>query len=250
MIIVLRKTGDMTQRDRSRFAADTRRFIQERDRAQLKALRAALTAAQKRQAEARRKVIAQCRRNRERLKGSVKAYRLQERARINREVEDLRATARRTCELRKASVRKAGLSVRAQKRAELEAERHLQRDLRQTEAHAKRVHARHKRTAREVSAESDDEVRANIDADLVPVFDRVKKSVKASAHQSRTEAFLRYVEENPQEVIQLQQQSADLEVKRLLAEQAKAERSHVKHLKRGYQPTKAERDAYRESVPF
>src|SRR6185295_17647714 len=47
--------------------------------------------------------------------------------------------------------------------------------------------------------ESDDEVRANIPPDLVPLFERVKRGIKGSARESRTEAFLRYVEEHPRE---------------------------------------------------
>lgn len=236
----LQSTGNMGARQRAHYLSEARRWVQQKDREKLKKLRAAIAEAKKRQREAHKRVVEQCKLNRARLQAKVDDYRRQERERINAEVEELRQAARRTCELRKASVRKAGLSVRAQRKAELDAERHLQRELRQTEAHAKRSHAHHKRSAREVARESDDEVRANIDPDLVPVFDRVRKSVKANPRMSRTEAFLHYVEENPQEVIQLQQQSADLDVARLVAEQQQAERAAARHAKRGYRPTRAD----------
>jgi hypothetical protein len=48
-------------------------------------------------------------------------------------------------------------------------------------------------------SESDDEVRANLPADLVPLLERVKRSIKAGPRQSRTEAFLEYAEEHPGE---------------------------------------------------
>ena len=99
-------------------------------------------------------------------------------------------------------------------------------------------------------AESDDQVRSNIDPELVPVFDRLRRSVRGDGYRTRTEAFLEYVEHNPQEVTQLQQQAADVEVKRLIAEQAKAEREASKHSKRRYKPSKAELAEYLESVPF
>lgn len=249
-VFILRRTGEQNARERASWAKDTRKYLQQKDRQQLAKLRSAIAEAKKRQREAHRKVVAQCKANRERLRGAVKTYREQERERINAEVEEMRAAARRTCELRKASVRKAGLSVRAQRSAELEAERHLQRELRLTEKHAKRSHDRHKKSAREVAKESDDEVRNNIDPDLVPVFNRVRKAVRPNPRQSRTEAFLQYVEENPQEVVQLQQQSADVEVARLIAEQEQAERDAARHAKRGYRPTRAERREALSAVPF
>lgn len=55
-------------------------------------------------------------------------------------------------------------------------------------------------TARERLAESDDEVRHNIDPQLVPVFNKVRRHIKASAHMSRTEAFEHWAGENSEEV--------------------------------------------------
>lgn len=52
----------------------------------------------------------------------------------------------------------------------------------------------------EGKAESDAEVLRNIDAELVPIWEVVKKSITGSAKRSRTEAFLHWVEENPDEI--------------------------------------------------
>jgi hypothetical protein len=48
-------------------------------------------------------------------------------------------------------------------------------------------------------AETDQEVRDNIPPALVELFDRMRGSIRGSARQSRTEAFLEYVEEHPGE---------------------------------------------------
>lgn len=69
--------------------------------------------------------------------------------------------------------------------------------------------------------ESDDEVRRNIPHDLEPLFERVKRSMKGSDRMSRTEAFLRYAEENPHEVIAAQEDIAEAEIRRLIRTEAK-----------------------------
>jgi hypothetical protein len=56
-------------------------------------------------------------------------------------------------------------------------------------------------TRLERQGESDDEVRASLPSDLVSLFERVKRSIKASPRMSRLEHFLRYAEEHPEEVL-------------------------------------------------
>jgi len=48
--------------------------------------------------------------------------------------------------------------------------------------------------------ESDDAVRANIPPEFVPLWEKIKGSIRGDARRSRTEAFLHYVEEHPDEV--------------------------------------------------
>lgn len=81
-----------------------------------------------------------------------------------------------------------------------------------------------KARARARQAESDDEVRANLPPELVPVFDAVRKGIKGTARKSRTEAFLQMAEENPGEVYALQSAQAERDVERLIAEQQRLER--------------------------
>lgn len=73
-------------------------------------------------------------------------------------------------------------------------------------------------TSRERRQESDDEVRSNLPEDLVQVFDAVRRGIKGGPRKSRTESFLQWAEENPGEVLHLQQSEADREVERLIKE--------------------------------
>jgi hypothetical protein len=73
-------------------------------------------------------------------------------------------------------------------------------------------------------AESDDEVRSNIDPELREVFERVRKHIKPHARKSRTESFLEWAEENPSEVYAIQSEHAERGLARLIAEHEKAER--------------------------
>lgn len=90
-----------------------------------------------------------------------------------------------------------------------------------------RQHERPRRlrsTTGERRQESDDEVRTNLDPNMVPVFDAVRKHIKGSPRKSRTEAFLQWSEENPGEVYELMQHDADRYLAQLLAEQERTQR--------------------------
>jgi hypothetical protein len=70
-------------------------------------------------------------------------------------------------------------------------------------------------STRERRGESDDEVRANIPEDLIPMFERVKRSIKAGPRISRTERFLQYAEENPREQYEAIEDKTDALVREL-----------------------------------
>lgn len=77
------------------------------------------------------------------------------------------------------------------RRDELAAEAKYQGEIRRIERSNKSRRREHRdSTYIERRAESDDEVRANISRDLVPLFERVKREIKAAPRISRTEAFL------------------------------------------------------------
>lgn len=75
--------------------------------------------------------------------------------------------------------------------------------------------------AAELRAESDDEVRHELDDDptLLAVWDRVKGRIRAGKHRSRAEAFFEFLQEHPEtvdEVIAAQQAEWDREAEDLL----------------------------------
>lgn len=235
--------------DKAKFLRQVQAYHREQDRRRLKELREKMRRIRARRDGALQTTLKKCRRRRAEVRAEVKAYREQERERINREVEAMRADAKRTCELRKATIRKAARSEQAKVRELASAERHLQRELRETERHGRRRHAALRASRAEQQQESDDRVRQNIDSELVPVFDRVKRSIKATGHKSRTEAFLQWVEENPGEVVAMQQKQADRELRELM----KQEREYAKQQRaraRKTRPSKADVEAYLADVPF
>ncbi len=70
----------------------------------------------------------------------------------------------------------------------------------------------------ERQAESDDEVRSNIPPELVALFEHVKRGIKASPCMSRTEAFLHYAEENPDDVLVATEDKTDALIRELEAQ--------------------------------
>jgi hypothetical protein len=130
---------------------------------------------------------------------------------------------------------------------EWDEERRYQRQLQRAESVFKRkTAAAERRTAKERRAESDDAVRANIPAELVRVFEKVKRGVRGSPHMSRTEAFLHWVEENPDEVLAIQEADAEKQFRKLLAEQARLERTQA----RGPRGAVRRAETTLEAVPF
>jgi hypothetical protein len=74
-------------------------------------------------------------------------------------------------------------------------------------------------SARTYRSESDDEVRQNIPSDLVHLFDRMKRSIKAGSRMSRTEAFMQYVHENPREKYAASEDATDAIIREMQARQ-------------------------------
>lgn len=110
-----------------------------------------------------------------------------------------RAEARKTCDTDLARARRLRDDA-ARARAELDAERKHQQAMKRIEAgNVARVKEARRASSRERRQESDDEVRGNIPPELLYLFERVKRQIKGSAHMSRTEAFLHYAEDHPDE---------------------------------------------------
>jgi len=135
-----------------------------------------------------------------------------------------RAGARQSCTVRLGEARAIKDDIQ-RSRAEFLAEKQYQADLRRIE---RANHQRRKETPRvtriERQAESDDEVLANISQGLVPLFHRVKRGITSSPRMSRTEAFLKYAEEHPDEVLVAIDDTTDARVRKLEEQERQAHR--------------------------
>jgi len=152
--------------------------------------------------------------------------------------DDARAAARGQCAGERVKLDRELRAEIEQGIARLESERKHQKQISVYER-AGKSREKVKRTAGESRQESDDAVRANIGADLVPVFDRVRGQIKASANRSRTEAFLDWMESDRSTADQIVADLAEKELSRLLKEHTAKERA---------QPTK--RKATRKARAF
>jgi hypothetical protein len=144
------------------------------------------------------RVRAACKAARVRLRGRVQAHRDLARERTRADVAGMRATVKGTCLARRSKVRASReltlgkLEQRIESIADLYALRAKDEGRTRSKKYAKR--AADRRT------ESDDEVRANLPPELVAVFEKVKRAIKAGPRRSRTEAFLEWVEANEDQI--------------------------------------------------
>jgi hypothetical protein len=190
---------------------------------------------EKRERESLRQRLRLVRIARQRAVGRIRSWsrnrmaHLRARAKAARQkcLERLRAASRRHAELvrqrRDLMLQKADrrfAAVRARRRRELDEAIRLQRLIRDRERKALKPTT----TARERAQESDDQVRRNLDADMIPIFDRVAPNIHGSAKMSRTEAFLHWLGENPDEVVRMRAEMAEQDVDRWLQEQHEQER--------------------------
>jgi hypothetical protein len=115
-------------------------------------------------------------------------------------------------------------------RAELHAEAAYQSEMPRIDRSNKaRLREHPHATHIERRSESDDEVRSNLPPNFVPLFERVKRGIKATPRMSRTEAFLHYAEENPDEVFDVLEEGAAAMIREL----EKKEREAARALRRG-----------------
>ncbi|KKN11797.1 hypothetical protein LCGC14_1022810 [marine sediment metagenome] len=132
--------------------------------------------------------------------------------------------ARDKCDLDAAHIKTEAAAKLDATKAEATAERQYWTDFWATEKAQKgRVKkANGKRRARERKSESDDLVRQNLTTmrHLLPVFEKVKRRIKADKRRTRTEVFLDYVHDNPEDVLAAQAHATSDE------ELAKAERAY------------------------
>lgn len=185
--------------------------LRERDRATLRELRARIHSARVR----RRHLLAGAREQCRTARLSLKEHQELERVRFRDEQRAARANERSVCSIGKQRAKESGTAAERAALRELRDEATLQRQVRAADQRGMKQRS----TARERAQEDDDAVRRNLPAELVPVFDSVRKQIKGSHRKSRTEAFLQWAEENPDEIVALQQVEADVYLSKLMREQ-------------------------------
>jgi hypothetical protein len=184
-------TPAQAKRQREALFKDIAREATKKDRARLVDLRARVRAARKDARAALAKARQTCGKRRE-------VPTLKEAAALLRAA---RAEARASCDVDIAKARKLR-TEEARERGVRDAEARHQRTMKRLARHAKeragelRPRLAKAKTRRD---ESDDEVRGNIPPELAYLFERVKRSIHGSARKTRTEAFLDYAHEHPDE---------------------------------------------------
>lgn len=216
-----RMTAQQAKVARAQLAKELRSDLRKKDKVQLAKLREAIAAAKAAKRERMREVTSMCKSERARLK--VRAAEL--RAQLRETLRAEREAAKDTCSTNRTSTRKASdIEIEGARRA-LSSERHEQRVIARVDAPKRNPRGKaNPRAAAERRQESDDEVRHNLDPQLVPVFDKVRRGISGSARRSRTEAFLEWVHDHPYMVWEILEAKAADDLKRLEREEAKLAR--------------------------
>jgi hypothetical protein len=202
----------------------------ERDRKRKAREKIASLAEQLREARRRRRLALReakerCRAERIAARERARAIRLRVLEELREAMRAERLGARQACTVRLGEARGIKDSI-LRARAELVAETKYEADLRRIErSNRKRRQEAPRVTRSERRAESDDEVRSNIPPELVALFERVKRGIRASPRMSRTEAFLHFAEENPDDVLTAMDDKTDALVRELEAQHREARRS-------------------------
>jgi hypothetical protein len=197
---------------------------QKRDASEkLVALRAEIRGARAKRKDAMRAASERCRSERLAARERARALRIRGLAELREAARLERESARNACMLSKGEAK--SLNDVERRRAELVAEKKYQADLRRIErANVQRRREHRHATYIEKRAESDDEVLQNIAPEMHALFQRVKRGIKASPRMSRTESFLHYVENHPDEYLEAIDDKADALVRELESRQADRER--------------------------
>lgn len=181
--------------------------LREKDLAALRLLRAQINAARVN----RKGLLATARTQCRDALMTLRARQARERSSLVERHQLERLDGKTACETGKTTAKREGRTL------ELDAKETLRRERieRQRIRDAGKAVAR-RSTHRERSAEDDDAVRSNLPPELVSVFEKVRRTIKAGPRRSRTEAFLEWAAENPDEVIAVQSAVAEKDLKQMM----------------------------------
>jgi len=203
-------------------------------REKLHALRGALRGARAERKEAMRVASERCRADRLAARERARQLRIRGLAEIREATRLEREAARQACNVSREEAKKKDGIERS--RAELQAERVYQREMRRIDAGHKQRRKEHRHaTYIERRTESDEEVLQNLDPEFHALWHRLKRGIKGSPRMSRTEEFLKYVESHPAEFLE----ALDMQTSKLVRDLERKERETLKKLKEN--PTLAKR---------
>lgn len=210
------------------------RDLKRKERIELRELRDALKTAHVDRRAARKRAKELCRQGRRDVRARIRVMRQRVREELRAAVKREKDDAKAACVAERAAARELG-SVAEERRAKFRAERDYRRTMRQIERSnqdRQREARRAARPRREAASESDDEVRGNIPPEMVSLFERVKDRVKGSARMTRTEAFLHYAEEHPDEVLASIDDKTDALIRELEAKERRAALAYTRPVPR------------------
>lgn len=242
-------TAHEAKRQREQLRKELSRSLKQKDREKLTQLQESLAQARATKRQRLRDVRDQCRADQRRISEAAMA----KRAELSAAVRAEREQAKGSCSLARGHARATGTEGVEKVKRVLGEERTEQRRLKLYEKPREAfLGKRSKRAGIAVAAErrteSDDEVRANLGPDMLPVFEKVKRSIHATPRMTRTEAFLQFVHDNPHVVWEVHEKQAADELRRLEREEREHRRA-MKHPRR-YKRGPAELAASLEGVPF
>ncbi len=215
----------------------------------------------KRAKEMKRKRMATFRKSiqvaRGRLSEDVKKFRAKWRDWVNAEVARMRAEHQRKYELARKQAERLYSDKVQRAEAELAARKALHASVKRTEAWKREQLKRGHRTTFEKRAESDDQVRANLPPELLPVWEHFKGRVKTRVPgKTRTEAFVEWVAENQDDITAAMGDVAEREA-RAAFERGESEQDYLDRLEREQRrrPRKATRrvpelEPLDDAIPF
>jgi hypothetical protein len=233
------------RKQRQELMRDIARDQRRKQHEELRALVVALREARAARREAIRETKAACREGRKLARERVKELRLRALAELRESVLAERTRAREACSAGRAAARELGTRAE-QARAKLAAERQFRREMRRIERgnRERRRELAPRRAVGERASESDDEVRGSLPHELVPLFERVKRGIKATPHMSRLEHFLLYAENHPGEALESMEDRTEILVRELEAKERAAARALARR------PTSRRRTPVLEEAPF
>jgi hypothetical protein len=184
--------------------------LKKRDRARLRDLSAKIAHARATKTTNLRQIRGLCRLGRQNLRARIRALRSETAEQLRQTVEQLKKAQHDRCA---DDERTLELGLTAQLRGARDELAEARRSFKHNYGHK-----RSSSSSKERREESADEVAHNLPPELVPVFRRVERSIRGGPRKSRTEAFLEWAEENPDDVHGIMYEQADRDVARLVAE--------------------------------